>query len=278
MNYLIECGINSFGYFGNGIINETIEANKIAERFGHRLEFVIYSSFPSRNAGGRIPDFKYSEFVEFVKMLNESQISVSLALNGSIGLENISLDNNESSALELMAENNNIIKSRNMVIIANDSIRTQVKKDYPNIPVIGSCIKTLLYEKPEDYITDLNYFDYIVPMNQDTTPDFLGRFNTPEKWIVLLTSNCGEANLQLCYNHYLSEQADASKIPIDEKTYNKKISRKTYGFTNSCKNRMARLIDRPDDLRGLKHIGINKFKVQRDVLLEYPDIFKFLSD
>jgi hypothetical protein len=206
----IEAGIDAFDGLGmrSYELPETAErARKLFRRDGIEADIIFYSgNGETRFQGGRHQKrFRARRHRLDIKRLNENGFSFMLALNGGLRHRHEhDFDYKERSTLDLLALGNQKHGVRNKVTITREHLYGTVRRDYPGLEVIASCIQQFDPRKTEGYGEKFGKYDGVVIVNQHTTPEFLKKYEDfTDKMIVFLNLPCNRTNLYECLLHYL---------------------------------------------------------------------------
>jgi len=247
------------------------------------LEVTLYGSLLSIWSGGRLSFTPISEFSKMLESANQAGASYMLALNGGlIADESEEPGETEREALSKLVENNTKYGVRNKVTVAHDKIFQLVRDEFPKLDVIASCIRQL-DPNSEGYRERFQKYDYVVPLNQHNTFEFLSQFaEFADKMILFLNHGCARSDLHHCYEHYVetersvrdrsSEEEDIVLSPKDyaipEEEYHESVPSQIDSL--SCSG--GELYRREDDLTKLLAMGVSKFKISRDLSLKEEEL------
>ncbi|MBT4917028.1 hypothetical protein HN709_04085 [Candidatus Peregrinibacteria bacterium] len=253
--------------------------------FGDKIDFraIPYEGTKSLLSGGRKGRVSPAELIQCIKFYNRSGLPFMVPFNGGLCLEETPIDisgtrfKTEQLVLEALANSAETTGQTNVVTVLRDELRDFVRKEYPNLRIVGSCIRYVGGRKGEfdgekRMAEDLDLFDEIVPLNQHTVPQFLSKFEDRiDKIIVFLCLGCacngeGEEGFYRCYRHHVEEelfnQGKEKGTPLP-------ISVEEFSFMGSKLDTLnpmcfaEPLERREEDLRELLDMGVRKFKLPR---------------
>lgn len=270
----IECGPASLSPFRvteqSGLVDQLMEARRIATHHNIQLRPLIYAGIESPLSGGRRSRMSLSEMSALVATLNGNGYPFNLALNGGLNLDP-DLDgavlHSLDPALDILVRNSRTHGVRNGVTITHPALFNYVRSDFSELSITASCIQALYPFCRHDYGFSFRRYDYVVPLNQHATPEFLLRYRAfREKMVLFLTLGCGTPNLTKCYLHYCdieSSYSEGSASPPSRATHSQhplpsQLSDPRSNCDNSC------LLERGDEMTAILRMGVNKFKVPRN--------------
>ncbi len=274
------------------------------------IEFIPYNGVASMLSGGRRDTADMKDIEESFLGLNRAGYSFNIVFNGGNQFpDNIIFEKRtfpeETKILESLAESGARNGVVNYVTIFRNELNRFVKTEFPHLKTLASCIRYIVPGTGsgiERYQRDTEEFDYVVPANTHTDPDFLSDLD-PKKLVLFYNLFCANKNPERCTNHYLNEmlsimhdlfpyydkdereeeegkdkeedddddREDEEKIikvigwdDQREKTYiPSKIEFKPTSIPNNMRCGYNTLEDRIDDCKSFISSGVNKFKIPR---------------
>ena len=246
------------------------EQKQIAAQHDVTLHFMIYDGITSTNSGGR-PILGQERFLDILPFCNSNEMPVIMAPNGGLLRPEVTeLDAKEHSHLDELAKSAQTHKLKNKVIVTYPSIADQVRKEYPGLELIASCIQQVETRFPETYQQKFEKYDYVVPLNQDINFETLSPLKQyADKMIIFLTLPCQSSDRDTCRKHYMILETQATAE--DQREAAEKVLQSHYADSElencNCLNSNA-LFKYPKKLLPLMGLGVNKFKYQR---MDFPD-------
>ena len=242
---------------------------------GILLNVILYEGIGSPWSAGKPCNKDISKFKEMVNIANQAGAAFMLALNGGL------IDHGEpepiiTDALRHLEDNNQMFPWGNKVTVMHDRMYDLAKQVAPSLDVIASCIKHLDPNCSESYSDMFEKFDYVVPLNQHTTYEFLSQHREHASDMMLfLNQGCGGADLYECYAHFLQYECmqvlqttslDGSEeymrgIVMPRSQYPVKVPSQV-STGGKCWAWM--LYEQPEQLAKLVQMGCTNFKVPRD--------------
>jgi len=242
---------------------------------GISLNLTLYSGISSPWSAGKPCSMDIDKFREMVNIANQAGAAFMLALNGGL------IDHGEpepivAEALRHLEDNNKMFPWRNKVTVMHDRMYDLAQQVAPSLEVIASCIKQIDPNCSESYPEMFERFDYVVPLNQHTTFEFLSQYREHASDMVLfLNQGCGGADMYECYSHFLQyecmqvlqtsslerSEEPMKKIVIPRSEYPVKVPSQV-PTGGKCWAWM--LYEQPEQLAKLVQIGCTNFKVPRD--------------
>jgi hypothetical protein len=280
----IECGLESLVYFGSTehhcLLDQISRAKTEADVHNIHLEILIYSGIVSPLSGGRVMNNSLSEIEKIIEYLNSNGVSFNLALNGGLRYDlnlEMGIFASLDPVLNMLVRSSQVHGIRNMVTITHPALFDYIKQNFFELDTIASCIQALYPYSQHDYGESFEKYDYVVPLNQHTTPKFLEQYkNHSNKMILFFTLGCGTSNLEKCYLHYceieseyaLSNEKTTLVNPDLLNPMPSQLPKKCY----NCES--GDLLSREQDLIGMISMGANKFKIPRNGILKRGNFLK----
>lgn len=160
-------------------------------------------------------------FASCCEHFNENGYSFMAPLNGGlvttapyapIDLESKIFDT-DRAALSVLAENSSKFGVINYVTVARDDVRDFIRKKFPELKIIASCAKFVgghagVFKGEGEYDDAFEGYDYVTPVNQHSTPEFLDRRRGHvKKMVLLLLTGCNCVLSRDCFEHYVKAQS-----------------------------------------------------------------------
>lgn len=160
-------------------------------------------------------------FAECCEHFNGNGYSFMTPLNGGlvttapyapIDLENKVFDT-DREALSVLAENSSRFGVTNYVTVARDDVRDFIREHFSNLGIIASCAKFVgghagVFKGNQEYDDAFEGYDYVTPVNQHSTPEFLDQWRGHvKKMVLLLLTECNGALSRDCFEHYVRSQS-----------------------------------------------------------------------
>lgn len=242
--------------------------------------------------GGRYyPGLGLRSFGMCCERFNRDGYSFMAPLNGGlvttapyapIDLESKIFDT-DRAALSVLAENSSKFGVTNYVTVTRDDVRDFIRKKFPGLKIIASCAKFVgghadVFKGKREYDDAFEGYDYVTPVNQHSTPEFLDRWRGHVKKIVLLLlTECNGELSRDCFEHYVRSQS-----VLFNGLYNrsKEFSGDFVKVTDPCflaKTKCAGslwgslLTSRIVDLMRLVDFGVDRFKIPSGIGVDTLD-------
>jgi hypothetical protein len=207
----IEASIDAFTNLGlpDFSLIETLDGiRSFFRNYDIEPDIVFYDGLDgTRFTGGREREerLRISKLRKRIRRLNRRKKSFMLTLNGGLRHQDeFGFDDREKRTLDLLAFGNQRYETKNKVTITREHLYDILRRDYPELEVIASCIQQLDPGRTEDYGDKLKKYDGVVILNQHTTPEFLRQYEEHAgKMIAFLNLQCNRTNLYKCLLHYL---------------------------------------------------------------------------
>jgi len=270
------------------------EIQRMDRLFGDQIDVkaIPYEGTKSLLSGGRKGRVAYPELIQCMRFYNREGLPFMVPFNGGLCLEEGLIDVSEARfkteqiVLEALANSAEKSGQINVVTVLRDELREFVRKEYPNLRIVGSCLRYIGGRKGEfdgekRMTEDLDLFDEIVPLNQHTVPQFLSRFQDRiDQIIAFLCLGCacdgkGEEGFYRCYNHHVEEEFFNQGRDLDTPL---PISVEDFDFMGSKLDTLTpecfaeQLENRPEDLKEILEMGVRKFKIPR-IAIEKLEVF-----
>jgi len=284
---LIECGEHSLREFRSrnspDLIDQIEAARSVATARAIDLEILIYSGVSSPLSGGRPDRVSLQQAAVLARTLNMEGIRFCLAINGGLTLRPLlgqDVLRQIDPMLDIISSSGQTHRLRNSVVITHPGLLPHIRSNYPELETIASCIQPLYPFAEHDYQRAFEDYDFVVPLNQHTTPEFLSQYrNYADRMLVFLTLGCGIPHFAKCYVHYLDiesgypthNEASTRVSPKSLEVIPCQLKEPHRGCDDGA------LITREEDLLGLLHMGIRKFKIPRNGLLRMQVLSKLLD-
>jgi len=284
---LIECGEHSLREFEStedtDVIDQIKAVRNIAARHGIDLEMLIYSGVSSPLSGGRPDRVSLQRCEALANSLNSTGLRFCLAINGGLTLgPTLSREilAQVDPLLDVISRSGQTHRVRNSVVIVHPGLFRHIRSYFSELETIASCIQPLYPFADHDYLQAFEDYDYVVPLNQHATPQFLKQYRDyVDQMLIFLTLECGIPHFAKCYAHYVAIESD---YRTSESTLTR-INPKSLDVVpcqleeRYCGCDDGALIDREDDLAELLRMGVWKFKVPRNGLLRRQVLTKLLQ-
>lgn len=244
---------------------------------GISLNVVLYGGIKSPWSCGRFCNWEFEQFAETANMANKAGASFMVAFNGGLA-DHLPPGEVEISALRHLEANNSRYGIRNKVTVLHDCMFQLSRAYAPSLEVIASTLKHLDPRQDSSYPLLFQKHDFVVPLNQHTTYEFLSQFREYAAQMVLfLDFGCANSDLHECYLHALEYElmqasgvnnlgagfdAAARKMGVAKGDYPPKTPSQIPAGEEGCST--GRLYERSYDLTELIRMGCNTFKVPRD--------------
>ncbi len=290
----LEAAIESFDDIDIGLplMNLSNLRNKVRALTGFDLDVITYFGLLSRHGGGRLTGVDYKTLASWFDLLNRKGIPVGIALNGGLTFaSDEKLDYEELKTLTRLDDNAQYFEVDNLVVVTKDYLRREIRKRFHHLKIVSSCIQHLdpvNNGEIETYDRLFRDYDFVVPLNQHTTYDFLQRFSQhAEKMLALLNLACPKADTFRCYNDYvgveleLAEEVEdrshiaGERVVIESPDYDGVPSMLPDESLKCFED--GKLIQRPNDVIRLLQMGVRHFKIPRRIKLEPHEFTTFLS-
>jgi hypothetical protein len=199
----------------------------------------------------------------------------------------LDLDEEEKKVLALLQQGNSQRGVKNKVVVTHELMLPYMKEHYPAVEVVASCLQAVnprLYSPFQNQVRNPSFqghypdvfrdYDFVVPLNQHTTSDFLKQFRGyAPKMILFIGLECATNDLKQCFWHlqgieYNNYPSDVERTFIKEDEIPDFLSSKLPKEAEGCplyyiEDRGASLLRRQEDFKNLLKMGVNKFKIPR---------------
>jgi hypothetical protein len=200
--------------------------------------------------------------------------SFSLALNGGLTLPGlVQLNDADLEVLSLLNRNNRKKGVKNKVTVTHEGMLPLIRRRFPALDVIASCIQSLNPRQQEGYEEKFRKYDYVVPLNQHTTYENLRQYaRYADKMILFIRLVCARRNLMACYTHYARVESHFGEPSERELIHEKDLpdfapcvlpETSSGCYLLKQPSVCSSLVDREEDIAGLMGMGVNKFKIPR---------------
>jgi hypothetical protein len=281
---VLECGINSLDYLGEKDTPLLVRIEQLQREAGRdagiALQIILYAGSSGVHRGGRLVRSDNEALPGLIEMLNSAGTPFVYVLNGGLLLDETMLpDESESMVLNTLATSGNRFNLKNKVVITRGALLPYLRRTYPVLEVVASCIQQTSPRECGPYDVKLKEYDYVVPLNQHTTYASLqGLEHDADRLIVFLMLTCGAVDTRCCFGDYLAHEhisPDIIQQQLGAGSFGCLMPSRLSPEDSGCNWPGAALISRRHDLAGLIRMGVNKFKVTRAQYL-MPDDFQHL--
>lgn len=238
----------------------------LSARFSAEIELLPYLSPKSAFSGGRAAMSPVRVRAE-VDRLNADGVAASVVLNGGLSFGGAV----EPAAVEVavadlawLADNSRRYGVDNAVTILNRDLHRRVKHDLPELKTIASCIMQLHPDVPGGFDSFFDDFDYIVPLNQQTSVSYLTPYRRfADRMILLLYVYCSSVDLHRCYLHYIRMESDqCTSVHVGhEILVRDQWLQRVPAHRRLLPTPPRGLTERPAELRQLAAMGFHRFKI-----------------
>ena len=282
---VLECGSRSLDGLGPTDAPLVERIHRLQREAGHEeridLEVLVYEGSSGRHRGVRPVSPPNEALPELIDTLNAAGIPFVFAMNGGLLHPEETLpDESEIRVLDALSTSGLGSGLKNKVVLTRHALLPWLRRTYPTLEVIASCVQQISPRESRPYSAKLQDYDYVVPLNQHTTCDFLEDLREhADRLIVFLKLTCGMVDTRYCYSDYLSME----KVPWE--TIVRQLTALPPGVLtpsglsgadSGCNNPRAALVTREHDLAGLIGMGIRAFKVSRAQQL-LPEDYRTLT-
>lgn len=282
---VLECGSRSLDGLGAGdapLVERIHRLQREAEREERiDLEVIVYEGSSGSHRGVRPVSPANEALPALIGTLNAAGIPFIFAMNGGLlHPEAVLPDESEVRVLDSLASRGLGSGLKNKVVITRHALLPWLRRTYPSLEVVASCVQQISPRESRPYAAKLQDYDYVVPLNQHTTYDFLKDLREHAgRLIVFLKLTCGMVDTRYCYSDYLSME----KVPWE--TIVRQLTTLPPGLLipsgltaddSGCNNPRSALITREHDLAGLIRMGVCIFKVSRAQQL-LPEDYRTLT-
>lgn len=261
----------------------------------------LHGSYSCKYNGGRSAIFfnSPSGIKDKIKHFNDLGIGIKLTFSNPEIHKNTINEEEMRWYLDILSEVPGI---GNGIICVNDDFAEEVKKQYPNLELVGSHVK-MEAETKMGITDDINYYNSkfdlydIVVMNayRAFDDDFLSKITHPEKIEFIVNHVCSTNCPYAKYHHSLIDQMQKNKLKnfnnielIKEDPEAQEIKRKIDDVLLKCKELKENLNDdkiikqniNREEINYLNNVfNINRFKIEgRDLPMEFfiRSLYKYL--
>lgn len=282
---VLECGSHSLDGLGAGDapLAERIHRlqREAEEEQGIDLEVIVYEGSSGRHRGVRPVSPSNDALPELIGTLNGAGIPFIYAMNGGL-LHHAEVlpDESEIRVLDSLSYCGLASGLKNKVVITRHALLPWLRRTYPTLEVIASCVQQVSPRESRPYAAKFQDYDYVVPLNQHTTYDFLKDLREfAGRLIVFLKLTCGMSDTRYCYSDYLSMEKVPWETIVRQLTTVPPGLLLPSGLTEAdsgCNSPRSALVTREHDLAGLIGMGVSTFKVSRAQQL-MPDEYRTLT-
>jgi hypothetical protein len=283
---LVECGVYSLDKVEPEATSlvDRIERLKKRARVEDGVELVLapYTGSSGAHRGGRHVREDNAAVPSLVRHLNADGIPFVFVMNGGLLFdESVLPDPGEERILEAMAQAGGTAELRNRVAISRQALLPYLRRSYPGVEVMASCIQQTSPRECAPYADKLRAYDHVVVLNQHTTGAFLGTLAGCDlgRLVVFLKLQCGSPDTRCCYADYLAHEDNPPETIVRELTtrpMNALIGSQLREEHSGCNWDLAALIRRPSDLEAVVSMGIRQFKVTRAQYLFPEELARLL--
>jgi hypothetical protein len=269
---MLECGAHSLDYLGEKDTPLPVRIEQLQKEAGRDagidLQIVPYAGSSGTHRGGRFIRSDNGELPGMITTLNSVGIPFMYAMNGGLLCdESVLPDESEARVLDVLATCGDRFGLKNKVVITRGALLPYLRRTYPVLEVVASCIQQTSPRESGPYEVKLREYDYVVPLNQHTTYDCLqGLGANAGRLIVFLMLTCGAADTRCCYGDYLAHERISPDIILQQLatgSFNALTPSRLSPEDSGCNWPGAALNTRLHDLTALIRMGVNKFKVTR---------------
>jgi hypothetical protein len=269
---VLECGVNSLDYLGERDTPLRVRIEQLQKEAGRDagidLQIVPYAGSGGAHRGGRLVRSDNEALPGLITILNSAGIPFIYAMNGGLLFDETVLpDESEARVLDVLAACGNRFGLKNKVVITRGALLRYLRRTYPVLEVVASCIQQTSPRECGPYDVKLREYDYVVPLNQHTTYDCLkGLGADADRLIVFLMLTCGAVDTRCCYGDYLAHERISPDVILQQlatAVFSGLIPSRLSPEDSGCNWPGAALNTRLPDLTALIRMGVNKFKVTR---------------
>ena len=269
---VLECGVNSLDNLGEKDTPLPARIEQLQKEAGRDagidLQIVPYAGSSGAHRGGRFIRSDNEALPGLITMLNSAGIPFMYALNGGLLMDEALLpDESESRVLDAMAASGSRFMLKNKVVITRGALLPYLRRIYPVLEVVASCIQQTSPRECGPYDVKLREYDYVVPLNQHTTYDCLkGLGADAGRLIVFLMLTCGAVDTRCCFGDYLAHERISPDVILRQMAagpFGALTPSRLSPEDSGCNWPGAALNTRLPDLTALIRMGVNKFKVTR---------------
>ncbi len=281
---MLECGSHSLDALGEDAVPlvariDRLKSDALREE-GVDLEVIVYEGSSGVHRGVRAVSPANQALPELIGVLNSAGIPFIFAMNGGLLHPETTLpDDSEVRVLDVLASSASSSGLKNKVVITRGALLPFLRRTYPVLEVVASCVQQLSPRECGPYADKLQEYDYVVPLNQHITYDFLkGLEAQADRLILFLKLTCGMMDTRFCYSDYLSMEKVPWDVIVQQITAvpgDTLIPSALTPADSGCNSPRAALISREHDLSALIGMGVDKFKVSRAQQLS-PDDYRLL--
>jgi len=255
----------------------------IPDNYGGKVKIhpVPYDGEPGLLQGGRDNPPNLDNLLDTIEAFNRRGVPFAVAMNGGRSLPkdfNFNVFRNpglghEYLILDRLANNGPKYGVQNRVILTRRELLDVIGEYFPTVETVCSAVTFMGGRKGEfkgiaEYDEAFRDFDYVCPPNQHTAPDFLGMYRENVKKMVLIVgADCGSPNFQRCHWHHAQAEHQPPIIPPEDFTFIPSKLAPQYGgcILEMNDDRIAALEFRRQDLRSLIEMGVDQFKLPRNL-------------
>lgn len=281
---VLECGSRSLdclGEPGTSLLARIDQLKRETARAeGIDLGVILYEGSSGIHRAVRPVSPPNEAMPALIDSVNAAGIPFIYAMNGGLlHSETTQPDESERRVLDVLANCASRTGLKNKVVITRNALLPFLRQHYPNLEVVASCIQHLSPRESGSYQVKFQEYDYVVPLNQHTTYDFLKTFQAhADRLIVFLKLTCGMIDTRFCYSDYLSMEKVPWGTIVQQLATIPPDTLAPSALTpddSGCNHPGAALISREHDLSGLIGMGVDKFKISRAQAL-LPEDFRLL--
>lgn len=283
---MLECGTHSLDYLGERDAPLPARIEQLQKEAGRDagidLQIVPYAGSSGAHRGGRFTREDNAALPGLITMLNSAGIPFMYAMNGGLLMDQTVLpDESEVRVLDALATCADSYGLKNKVVITRGVLLPYLRRAYPVLEVVASCIQQTSPRECGPYDAKLREYDYVVPLNQHTTYDCLkGVERDAGRLIVFLMLTCGAVDTRCCYGDYLAHERISPDVILQQlatSAFGALTPSRLSPEDSGCNWPGAALNTRLSDLTALIRMGVNKFKVTRAQHL-LPDDYRQLIE
>jgi hypothetical protein len=278
---LIECGLHSLDPLepdASSLVDRVAKVKRRArQEAGVDLEIVPYAGSSGAHVGGRHVKEDNATLPEIVAELSSNGIAFVFVMNGGLLFaDDVLPDPSEEKVLEAMARAGGSSGVPNKVGITRSALLPYLRRTYPGLDVIASCIQQTSPKEAAPYAVKLAAYDYVVALNQHTTVAYLSGLGVDlSRLIVFLKLQCGSPDTRCCYGDYLAHENLPPETILTElncPSFAGLVGNRLPPESSGCNEHRATLLARRHDLEGLIRLGVDKFKVTRAQALQSGEL------
>lgn len=269
---MLECGSHSLDGLGPSdipLVERVHRLQREAEQEeGVDLEVILYEGSSGRHRGVRPVSPANEALPALIGTLNAAGIPFIYAMNGGLLHPEETLpDESEIRVLDSLSSSGLGSGLKNKVVITRHALLPWLRRNHPSLEVVASCVQQVSPRESRPYAGKFQDYDYVVPLNQHTTCDFLEDLREyAGRLIVFLKLTCGMPDTRFCYSDYLSMEKVPWDTIVQQLTTLPPGRLLPSGLTaadSGCNSPRSALVTREHDLAGLIRMGVCIFKVSR---------------